>query len=106
MDVPSKRSWRLRHVRNLSRLLFGFACFTLTNSHAETDGQPGRGDRLSGRNFAGRSEVIAQYGVAATSQPLATQVAVEILKNNGSAVDAAIGANAALGLMEPTGCGA
>ncbi len=54
---------------------------------------------------ASRSEVIAPNGMAATSQPLATQVALELLKSGGSAVDAAIAANAALGLMEPTGCG-
>ncbi len=54
---------------------------------------------------ASRSEVIAPNGMAATSQPLATQVALDVLKSGGSAVDAAIAANAALGLMEPTGCG-
>jgi gamma-glutamyltranspeptidase/glutathione hydrolase len=63
------------------------------------------GDRVTGRDFATRSEVIAQHGMAATSQPLATQIALDILKQGGSAVDAAIAANAALGLMEPTGCG-
>jgi gamma-glutamyltranspeptidase/glutathione hydrolase len=62
-------------------------------------------DRITGHNFASRSEVIAQNGMAATSHPLATQVAIEILKMGGSAVDAAIAANAVLGLMEPTGCG-
>ena len=62
-------------------------------------------DRITGMNFATRSEVIAQNGMAATSHPLATQVAIDILKMGGSAVDAAIAANAALGLMEPTGCG-
>ncbi|MBN1132484.1 MAG: gamma-glutamyltransferase [Bacteroidales bacterium] len=62
-------------------------------------------DRLTGRAFASRSEVIARHGMACTSQPLATQVALDILKNGGNAVDAAIAANAILGLVEPTGCG-
>ncbi len=62
-------------------------------------------DRITGLNFATRSEVIAQNGMACTSQPLATQVAIDILKKGGNAMDAAIAANATLGLMEPTGCG-
>lgn len=62
-------------------------------------------DRITGKNFATRSEVIAQNGMVATSQPLATQIGLDILKQGGSAVDAAIAANAALGLMEPTGNG-
>jgi len=62
-------------------------------------------DRVTGHNFATRSEVIAAHGMAATSQPLATQVALEVLKEGGNAVDAAIAANAMLGLVEPTGCG-
>ena len=62
-------------------------------------------DRVAGALHASRSEVIAPHGMAATSQPLATQIALDILKAGGSAVDAAIAANAALGLMEPTGCG-
>jgi len=62
-------------------------------------------DRVAGLSHASRSEIIAPYGMAATSQPLATQIALDILKAGGSAVDAAIAANAALGLMEPTGSG-
>ncbi len=63
------------------------------------------GDRLTGEPFATRSAVIAEHGMAATSQPLATEIALDVLKQGGSAVDAAIAANAALGLMEPTGNG-
>lgn len=62
-------------------------------------------DRITGRSFASRSEVIAPHAMAATSQPLATQIALDVMKKGGSAVDAAIAANAALGLMEPTGNG-
>lgn len=62
-------------------------------------------DRVTGAEFASRSEVIAPHAMAATSQPLATQIALDVMKQGGSAVDAAIAANAALGLMEPTGCG-
>ncbi|MCS7013078.1 MAG: gamma-glutamyltransferase [Chloroherpetonaceae bacterium] len=62
-------------------------------------------DRITGKSFATRSEVIAQNGMVCTSQPLATQIGLDILRQGGTAVDAAIAANAALGLMEPTGCG-
>ena len=62
-------------------------------------------DRVTGKAFATRSEVAAQHGMACTSQPLVTQIALDILEAGGSAVDAAIAANAALGLMEPTGSG-
>ncbi|RUT78453.1 gamma-glutamyltransferase [Ancylomarina longa] len=62
-------------------------------------------DRITGLPFASRSEVISQHGMACTSQPLATQVALDILKKGGNAVDAAIAADATLGLMEPTGSG-
>lgn len=62
-------------------------------------------DRITGKDFASRSEVIATDAMAATSHPLATQIALDIMKQGGNAIDAAIAANAALGLMEPTGNG-
>ncbi|MDQ1350214.1 MAG: gamma-glutamyltranspeptidase / glutathione hydrolase [Acidobacteriota bacterium] len=62
-------------------------------------------DRITGKMFATRSEVIGTHGMVAASQPLAVQVGIDILKKGGSAVDAAIAVNAALGLMEPTSCG-
>ncbi len=62
-------------------------------------------DRLTGKPWATRSEIYSQSGMAATSQPIATQVALDILRKGGSAVDAAIAANATLHLAEPTGCG-
>ncbi len=82
-------------MRSIAGILFSL--FFITHLAAQ--------DRVTGHNFATRSEVIAQHGMAATSHPLATQVALDILKQGGSAVDAAIAANAALGLMEPTGSG-
>ena len=64
----------------------------------------GPGGRPVGQSWS-RSPVYAANGMAATAQPLASQIAIDILKAGGSAVDAAIAANAALGLMEPTGNG-
>lgn len=71
--------------------------FTATTAY----GQMSRGDRYSGAEWATRSPVLAQHGMAATEQPLASQIAIDILKKGGSAVDAAIAANAAIGLMQP-----
>ncbi|HUG11647.1 MAG TPA: gamma-glutamyltransferase [Opitutaceae bacterium] len=82
-----------------ARLVLPLASLLVTcNIHAQVD-------RITGKPFATRSEIIAQHGMVATSHPLATQAGLDVLKAGGSAVDAAIAANAALGLMEPVGCG-
>lgn len=62
-------------------------------------------ERVSPRRFATRSEVLARKAIAATSHPLATDTALDVLKRGGNAVDAAVAANAMLSLVEPTGCG-
>ncbi len=82
-----------------------FAALLITTPLAAQTAPKDQGDRYSGVAGASRSSVIAQNGIATTSQPLATQVALDVLKAGGSAVDAAIAANATLGLMEPTGNG-
>lgn len=94
-------------------ILAGVAALALTATPAlaqeaeakrPVEEQIGAGGRPVGANWA-RSPVVAQHGMAATAHPLATQIALYVLKAGGSAVDAAIAANAALGLMEPTGNG-
>lgn len=89
-------------MQNLLRLLIvSLFFFAFSFSANQSMGQ----DRITGKPFATRSEVIAQHAMAATSQPLATQVALDVMKKGGNAIDAAIAANATLGLMEPTGNG-
>ena len=87
----------LRHGRTMAiiGLLVTLACASDANAGTS------RGDRYAGQPWATRSPVLAQHGMAATEQPIASLVAIEILKKGGSAVDAGIAANAVLGLMQP-----
>ena len=80
------------------RILCFVALATLANAGIAAD-------RVTGETFALRSPVLASNAMAATSQPLATQVALDVMKSGGNAIDAAIAANALLGLVEPTGSG-
>ena len=68
-------------------------------------GQALAGDRVTGAAFASRSVVYSRHGTAATAHPLATLIGIGILRRGGSAIDAAIGINAALGFLEPVSCG-
>jgi gamma-glutamyltranspeptidase / glutathione hydrolase len=81
------------------------AAFFLIFLVAVSDSSFAQIDRIVGKNFATRSQVLARHGMVCTSVPAATQVGIEILKKGGSAVDAAIAANATLGLMEPVSNG-
>ncbi|MCK4762376.1 MAG: gamma-glutamyltransferase [Candidatus Aminicenantes bacterium] len=87
-------------MNKFDKLFFLFVFFVLCFSIALFSA-----DRVTGKMFATRSEVIANHGMVATSQPLAAQIGIDILKKGGNAVDAAIAVNAALGLMEPTSNG-
>tara|TARA_R110000764_G_scaffold41935_3_gene94340 strand:- start:370 stop:2286 length:1917 start_codon:yes stop_codon:yes gene_type:complete len=80
----------------------------LDNAPAPFDAaaKAGPGDRMpTGRDMGVRSAVVAPHAAAATAHPLATQTALDVMKAGGNAMDAAIAANAMLGLVEPTGNG-
>ncbi len=90
---------------NTSKTLFlsALLCAAATTALAQ-EPTLGPGGRPIDADWS-RSPVYAEHGMAATAHPLASQIAIDILKKGGSAADAAIAVNAALGLMEPTGCG-
>lgn len=75
-------------------------------SRSASVSETGPGDRMpTGRTLGVRSSVVAPHAAAATAHPLATQTALDVMKSGGNAMDAAIAANAMLGLVEPTGNG-
>lgn len=94
-------------MRALAGAMLGLAMLSSASAQDAPPRDPnfGRGERVSGQTFATRSPVIARHGAAATAHPLATQTAIDVLRNGGTAIDAAIAANAMLGLVEPTGNG-
>ena len=88
-------------MKKLGSILGGAVIMATTIIGNVAYGQISRGDRYSGATWATRSPVLAQHGMVASEQPLASEAAVQILRNGGSAVDAAIAANAMIGLMQP-----
>src|SRR5579871_70052 len=77
------------------RLLAVFGVFLMVSADADAQQPP----RL------GRSPVVAPHGMVATSHPLAAEIGLDVLKQGGNAVDAAVATSAAMGLMEPMSCG-
>src|ERR1051325_10744565 len=75
-------------------LLFSFACFAQEDNSAATAEPPTVRDQA-------RSMVVTKFGIVATSQFLASQAGAKMLEAGGNAVDAAIAANAVLGLTQP-----
>ena len=74
--------------------------------YAQSPSAPPAGfDRPTGDRKQSRSVVMARHGMVATSHPLAAEAGLDVLKKGGSAVDAAIAANAMLGVVEPMSCG-
>ena len=86
-------------VRNDLRLLLVVTALSLSIPGLAAERNPPTPYRV------GRSVVMAPHGMVATSQPLAVQVGLDVLRRGGNAVDAAIATDAAMGLMEPMSCG-
>src|SRR5579871_5391246 len=86
-------------------LAWGISMF-VERTHAADSKRPAAGyDRPAANPAQSRSVIMARNGIVTTSQPLAAQAGLDILKAGGNAVDAAIAANAVIGLTEPMSCG-
>src|SRR5688572_2938468 len=85
---------------NVRRVTFAFLVLSLAVVSAQQTEQA-----RPQRPIVGRSVVATTQGIVAASQPLAARAGVQILERGGNAIDAAIAANATIGLMEPTGNG-
>jgi gamma-glutamyltranspeptidase/glutathione hydrolase len=81
------------------------AVFVLALVGAGVVAQEGQDTTKPKGPIVGRSVVATTFGIVAASQPLAARAGVQILERGGNAIDAAIAANATIGLMEPTGNG-
>jgi len=95
-------SMKKLHRKRLASLLIMAALSVAATAH---DFDAVRGDRSSGYLAQTRSEVLGQHGMVATSQPLAAQAGLEILKKGGNAIDAAIATAAVLNVVEPESAG-
>lgn len=92
----------------MNKLLIAFILCSVSLVFAQDNDTPslsGPGDRYASPSFAKRSSVIAPHAMAATSHPLSTQIALDIMQKGGNAIDAAIAANAAIGFLEPNSNG-
>jgi gamma-glutamyltranspeptidase / glutathione hydrolase len=94
---------RHRHLTGLYSLMLMFLLMTPLGFAAEFSAA--RGDRSSGWLPQSRSEVLARNGMVATSQPLAAQAGLQVLKNGGNAIDAAVATAAVMNVVEPGSAG-